>query len=195
MSRKKENVRYNLDSGDVKHLSTEEIKAILRAADELVAMGGRNMLAKILKGSKEKKVLEYGLNQCPVYGYYKDFTISEITSRIDWVIEKGYLQIEYRDRLPMLIFSESGWMIEQETFAGELLQKIIECIETKDYSLVSKLKDRNREMIFLLIDKIKSTGNIRFIPFLKAWKEIEVKKVQAKIQWTIEYLMKEGTIY
>jgi predicted ArsR family transcriptional regulator len=55
MSRKKENVRYNLDSGDVKHLSTEEIKAILRAADELVAMGGRNMLAKILKGSKEKR--------------------------------------------------------------------------------------------------------------------------------------------
>jgi DNA-binding response OmpR family regulator len=40
----------------------------------------------------------------------------------------------------MLIFSESGWMIEQETFAGELLQKIIECIETKDYSLISELR-------------------------------------------------------
>lgn len=195
MSKKKENVRYNLDSSDVKYLSVEEIKAILRAADELVATGGRNMLAKILKGSKEKKVLEYGLNQCPVYGYYRDLTISEITNRIDWIIEKGYLQIEYRDRLPIIIFSESGWMIERETFARELLQKIIECIETKDYSFVSKLKDRNRGMIFLLIDKIKSTGNVRFIPFLKAWKEIEVKKVQTKIQWTIEYLMKEGTIY
>lgn len=70
MSRKKSRVKVELDSGDVKGLSDEEIKAILRAADELIATGGRNMLAKILKGSKDKKVLEHGLDQCPVYGYY-----------------------------------------------------------------------------------------------------------------------------
>lgn len=63
MSRKKQRVRYKLDSGDISCLADEEIKAILRAADELVATGGRSMLAKILKGSKDKKVLEYGLEQ------------------------------------------------------------------------------------------------------------------------------------
>jgi len=66
MSRKKQRVRYELDSGDIKSLTIEEIKGILRAADELIASGGRSMLAKILKGSKDKKVLEHRLDQCSV---------------------------------------------------------------------------------------------------------------------------------
>ncbi|WP_028307580.1 RQC domain-containing protein [Desulfitibacter alkalitolerans] len=195
MSRKKQRVRYELDSGGIRYLADEEIKAILRAADEIIATGGRSMLSKILKGSKDKKVLKHGLDQCPVYGYYREFTLQEITCRIDWMIKKGYLEIEYRDRLPMLIFSEIGWEIERETYAEELLQKLEKLLEGKDYSFVQELKDRNRGMILLLIEKIKLTGNARFIPILKAWKEIEYKKVQTEIQRVIDYLVKEGTIY
>lgn len=195
MSRKKARVRYELDSGDVKNLSVEEIKAILRAADELIAVGGRSMLAKILKGSKDKKVLENKLDQCPVYGYYRDLTLQEITNRIDWMIKKGYLEVEYSGRLPMLVFSDEGWEIERETYAEELLEKLTKLLEGKDYSFVQELKDRNRGMILLLIEKIKQTSNARFIPLLKAWKEIEYKKVQVAIQRVINYLMKEGTIY
>lgn len=57
-----------LDNGGIHHLTEEEIRTILRAADELIA-GCRNMLARILKGSKDKKILEFGLDQCPAYGY------------------------------------------------------------------------------------------------------------------------------
>lgn len=195
MSRKKQRVRYVLDSGDISHLTDEEIKAILRATDELIATGGRTMLAKILKGSKDKKVLEHGLDQCPVYGYYRELTLQEITNRIDWMIKKGYIEIEYRDRLPMLVFSEVGWEIERETYAEELLQKLTKLLECKDYSFVKELKDRNRGMILLLIKKIKLTGNARFIPLLKAWKDIDYKKVQAEIQKVIDYLMRDGTIF
>lgn len=195
MSRKKQRVRFKLDSGDIRHLSIEEIKAILRAADELIATGGRSMLAKILKGSKDKKVIEYGLDKCPVYGYYQELTIQEITYRIDWMIKKGYLEIEYRNRLPVLIFSDIGWEIERETYAEELLRDLAKLLDGKDYTYVQELKDRNRGMILLLIEKIKLTGNARFIPILKAWKEIEYKKVQAEIQRVIDYLVKEGTIF
>lgn len=72
MSRKKQRVRYELDSGDIRNLTIEEIEVILRAADVLIATGGRSMLAKIpLKGSKDKKVLEHGLldNQ-PIIGIF-----------------------------------------------------------------------------------------------------------------------------
>lgn len=194
MSRKKQRVRYELDIGNIRYLSDDEIKAILRAADELIAVGGRSMLAKILKGSKDKKVLEHGLNQCPAYGYYRDLAPQEITNRIDWMIKNGYLEIEYRDRLPMLIFSEIGWEIERETYTEELLQKFKGLLDEKDFSYVHELKDRNRGMILLLIEKIKMTGNARFIPLLKAWKEIEYKKVQHEIQGVIDFLMKEGKI-
>lgn len=153
------------------------------------------MLAKILKGSKDKKVLERGLAQCPVYGYYGKLTLQEITNRIDWMIEKGFLEIEYSDRLPLLVFSEIGWEIERETYAEELLQKLTKLLEGRDFSFVQKLRDRNRGMILLLIKKIKMTGNARFIPLLKAWKEIECKKIQTEIQRVIDYLMKEGRIF
>ena len=195
MSRKKQRVRYELDSGDIRSLTIQEIKAILRAADELIATGGRSMLAKILKGSKDKKVLEHGLDQCPVYGYYRELTLQEITHRIDWMIKKGYLEIEYTDRLPMLVFSKIGWEIERETYAEELLRTFERLLEGRDYSFVQELKDRNRGMIILFLDKIKQTGNARYIPILKFWKEIEYKKVQAEIQKVIDYLLKEGEIF
>lgn len=193
--KKRSKVSFELDTGDVKNLSNEEIKVILRAADELIATGGRNMLAKILKGSKDKKVLEHGLNQCPVYGYYQPYTLQQITYRIDWMIRRGYLEIEYQDRLPMLVFSEMGWEIERETYAEELLQKLHSLLEGNDFSYVQELKDRNRGMILLLIEKIQQTGNARFIPLLKAWKAIEYKKVQSAIQQAMDHLKQEGRIY
>ena len=55
----------------------------------------------------------------------------------------------------MLIFSEKGWEIEREIYAEELLQKLTKLLERKDYSFVHELKDRNRGMILLLIEKIK----------------------------------------
>ena len=192
MTRKRTKVQYQLDSGDVRKLSDEEIRAILRAADELIATGGRNMLAKILKGSKDKKVLEHGLDQCPVYGYFREYTLQQIMNRIDWVIDQRYLRIEYQDRLPMLVFSEKGWEIERETYAEELLQKLFRLLEGNDFSDVQELKDRNRGMILLLIEKIKQTDDARFLPLLKSWKAIEYKKVQAAIQSVIDYLERMG---
>lgn len=195
MSRKKSRVRYELDSGKIENLEGEGIKAILRAADELIATGGRSMLAKILKGSKDKKVLEYGLDLCPAYGYYKELTLAQITNRVDWMIQENYLRIEYCGKLPMLVFTDKGWDIERETFADELLEKLTGLLNGKDYDFVQELKDRNRGVILFLIKKIKQTGNARFIPLLKAWKDIEYKKVQTELQKVIDYLVKQGTIF
>jgi len=195
MTRNRARVRYELDIGDVRKLTDEEIKIILRAADELIATGGRNMLAKILKGSKDKKILEHGLDRCSVYGYFRGYTLQQIMNRIDWVIKQGYLKIEYQDRLPMLVFSDKGWEIERETFAEELLQKLFSLLEGNDFSEVQELKDRNRGMILLLIEKIKLTDDARFIPLLKSWKEVEYRKVQTAIQSAIRYLeRKDGKV-
>ena len=70
MSRKRQRVQFSLDAGGIKVLNDVEIKMILRAADELISVGGRNMLVKILKGSNDKKLLEHNLNECPAYGFY-----------------------------------------------------------------------------------------------------------------------------
>lgn len=86
-------VQYSLDSGNIKKLPENEIKMILRAADELISTGGRNMLVKILKGSRDKKVLEHGLDKCPAYGFYHELTMEEISYRVDFMIEQDFLRI------------------------------------------------------------------------------------------------------
>lgn len=53
---KKPKIRYTLNNVDnISPLPEYEINTILRAADDIIFSGGRTMLAKILKGSKDKK--------------------------------------------------------------------------------------------------------------------------------------------
>lgn len=192
MSRKKQRVNYTLDPKGIKELPFAEIKAILRGADELIATGGRSLLAKILKGSRDKKVLQYDLDQCPVYGFYKELKAEDITARIDWLIKKGYLDIEYSGRLPVIVYTERGWEIERDTYSDELLEKLGSLIPGGYYSFVNELKDRNRSMILLLLDKIKKSGDKGFIPLLQAWQEIDYRKVREEIARVINHLEKGG---
>jgi len=112
-------------------------------------------LAKILKGSKDKTLLEKGLNNNPVYGYYKGLSIYDIISKIDWLIINKYLEIEYSYRLPMLLYGPKGWEIEKDTYTDELLAGFDKLIESGiDSFNMLYLKDRARDMIILLLDKI-----------------------------------------
>jgi len=181
MSRRKPRVRYSLDSGNIRNLSDEEISAILRGADELITTGGRSMLVKILKGSKDKKLLEHGLQDCPVYGFYRELTMEEISRRVDWMIRKDYLRIDYQGRLPMLVFSEKGWDIERQTFAEELFQQFCRDVEEKKARVIFEMKDVNRQVVFDVLEKIGEKGNVDFIPLLEAWKAMEVRKVRDRI--------------
>ena len=181
MSKKVRRVPVSLDAGEIKDLPQEDIRMILRGADELISTGGRSMLAKILKGSKDKKIFEYKLNECPAYGYYQDMKLDDITKCIDWMIKKDYLRIEYDYRLPLLVFSKKGWQIEKETFAQELYQKICLDVEEKKARVLFEMKEVNRQVVMRVLDKIEKDGTEEFLPYLEAWKMLEVKKVATRI--------------
>ena len=181
MSKKVRRVSVSLDAGEIKDLPQEDIRMILRGADELISTGGRSMLAKILKGSKDKKIFEYKLNECPAYGYYQDMKLDDISKCIDWMIKKDYLRIEYDYRLPLLVFSEKGWQIEKETFAQELYQRMCLDVEEKKARVLFEMKEVNRQVVMCVLDKIEKEGTEEFLPYLEAWKMLEVKKVAARI--------------
>ena len=181
MRRKVRRVPVVLDAGEIKDLPQEDIRMILRGADELISTGGRSMLAKILKGSKDKKIFEYKLNECPAYGYYQDMKLDDISKCIDWMIKKDYLRIEYDYRLPLLVFSEKGWQIEKETFAQELYQRMCLDVEEKKARVIFEMKEVNRQVVMCVLDKIEKEGTEEFLPYLEAWKMLEVKKVAARI--------------
>ncbi|WP_231735397.1 RQC-minor-1 family DNA-binding protein [Gracilibacillus massiliensis] len=175
----------------MKKLTEPEIMAILRAADELIGEGGRNLLAKILKGSKEKKLLALHLDKCPVYGYFHKLSLAEVIEKIDWMIKHDFLEIQYSGRLPMIVFTDRGWELERDQRADEILAEWYQWIEQDDFSHdMTYLKDRNRGMILILLDKIKETGERRFIPLLEKWGEIDYKKVRKEIRATISHIVK-----
>ena len=181
MSRKVRRVPVSLDAGEIKDLPLEDIRMILRGADELISTGGRSMLAKILKGSKDKTIFKYKLNECPAYGYYQDMKLDDISKCIDWMIKEDYLRIEYDYRLPLLVFSEKGWQIEKETFAQELYQRMCLDVEEKKARVIFEMKEVNRQVVMCVLDKIEKDGTKEFLPYLEAWKILEVKKVAARI--------------
>lgn len=181
MSKKVRRVPVVLDAGEIKDLPQEDIRMILRGADELISTGGRSMLAKILKGSKDKTIFKYKLNECPAYGYYQDMKLDDISKCIDWMIMEDYLRIEYDYRLPLLVFSEKGWQIEKETFAQELYQRMCLDVEEKKARVIFEMKEVNRQVVMCVLDKIEKDGTKEFLPYLEAWKMLEVKKVAARI--------------
>lgn len=54
--------------------------------------------------------------------------------------------------------------------------------------MIDELKNKNREVVFMLLDKIALSKNIGFIRFLNEWQITEVKKVKQKINYTISKL-------
>ena len=192
MSKRVRKVPVKLDAGDISELPFDEIKAILRGTDDLIMRGGRNILAKILKGSRDKKVFEVNLDRSPVYGYFSHLTIKEITQKIDWVIINGYLVIEYDYRLPLLVYTPKGWKIEMDTYSNELLQGFNKMLEGgAKHFLMIYLKDKSRELIWMLLDKVEATGDSKYIPLLESWRKVDYKKVRQRINRVIDSLSQQ----
>jgi superfamily II DNA helicase RecQ len=185
MSRKVRRVPVSLDSRDVEDLSEDEIRIILRGADDIIGSGGRGLLAKILKGSRQKAVLEHELDGSPVYGALSELSLEQITARIDWLIIEGYLRIEYDYRLPLLVYTNRGWEIERETYADELLEGIDRLLAEGDAMQdLSWLTERNPEVLQLVLEKIADTGDPRYLPVLKPWQNKATRRISNYIRET-----------
>ena len=179
MGKKVKRVQVHLDSGSVTKLPSEEISAILRAADELVGQGGRALLVKILKGSKEKRVLELELNQCPSYGYYRALRVEEVGQKVDWMIRNDYLRIQYDYRLPMIVFSPKGWEIEKRNYAAEVYEDFCKAAKEQDENIIEQLKEHtNRQVVLIVLDLLREREDASLIPILEKWKAVEVKKIR-----------------
>ncbi|MEO7497031.1 MAG: RQC-minor-1 family DNA-binding protein [Massilia sp.] len=183
MTKRINRISYSLDSKSITALPDEDIRAILRAADPLIGVGGRTLLSKILKGSRAQDVVGRELDRIPAYGFYRALPPEEILARIDWMILSGYLRIVYEGKLPVLIYTPTGWYIERDTFASELLSGFDELLAggARPYPM-AYLVDRDRDMILLLLDKVAASGDAKYLPVLEDWERVDHKKVRMAIR-------------
>lgn len=192
MPRRSKRIPVNLTPGDFAALPSDDIRAILRAADDIIFSGGRSLLVKILKGSKDKKLLGMKLDESPAYGYYEELTLAEIQGRVDWMIDRRYLAIDYDGKLPLIVYTAKGWAIEIETITDEIIADFDVHLASDDRPYdMNYLKDRDREMILRLIEKIEATGNKLYIPILEDWAAIDYRKIRKRLNQAIRKLREE----
>ena len=186
---KRKNFHFYLTKYDnFEPLSIDEINQILRASDEVIGLGGRTMIAKILKGSRDKKLLELNLDRCPVYGCFKMIKMEDIMRRIDWMLFNQYLLIDYRGDLPMIVFSDKGWETYKPIYVDEIYQLMVLSDLDSYASMIDRLNKTNREVIEMLLNRISESKNSELLPLLIQWKSRQVKKVRDEIDHTIKIL-------
>ena len=188
MSRKRSRAPVYIDSRGVGKLPMEDIIYILRAADDIVGLGGRSLLIKTLKGSKERSVLAHEMDKNPAYGYYKELTLEEIARRVDWMISESYLGIFYSGRLPLLEYLPLGWMIEKKTYAREMYADLYQRAAAGPPYEVISFRDANPEVIDELLALMKDSGKSLFVPYLEEQKSQATKKQRAKIEAVQKFL-------
>ena len=98
---------------------TKEAQMILscvrRIKDHLGYYVGKPTVARVLQGSKEKKVLELGLNEISTYGLLKTMGRTDINLMIDRLEDGGYLAMELEHQTLRLTEKSAGVLYLGET--------------------------------------------------------------------------------
>lgn len=72
---------------------TDEAKMALSCVGRMKGRFGVMMVAKVLKGSRDKRLLEFGLDRLTTYGLMKHLPEKEIADWLYWLVAEGYLRL------------------------------------------------------------------------------------------------------
>lgn len=86
---------------------TEEAQMILSCVKRMDERFGASMTAKVLKGSKDKRLIEFRLDRLSTYSLLSKYTEKEITEMIHFLIAENFLASE-EGRYPTLKLNENS---------------------------------------------------------------------------------------
>ncbi|GAA0455605.1 DNA helicase RecQ [Alkalibacillus silvisoli] len=107
-----------LDDGNKEDM-TKEAQMILSCVKRMNEKFGITLTAKVLKGSKSQKVIDFRLDQLSTYGLLSHYTEKEITNLINYLVADQYLQVTdaqfpvlklTANAIPVLKNEEKVWM-------------------------------------------------------------------------------------
>lgn len=119
---------------------------------------GRNMICEILRGSKNERIIDLGLDSQSTYGLLKDYKSDKIYSIIDFLTQSGYI-IADGDEYPVLKVTvksstvlRSKSRLTMKTVKEQKIQKQPKRKTTADnpvyVPMLEKLKKLRRELAF-----------------------------------------------
>ncbi|WP_274652221.1 DNA helicase RecQ [Paenibacillus humicola] len=72
---------------------TEEARKALSCVGRMKGRFGVSMAAKVLKGSREKRLLDFGLDRLTTYGLLRNWAEKDISDWLYWLVAEGYMRI------------------------------------------------------------------------------------------------------
>ena len=88
------NCQGNFQEVDITRQAQMILSCMKRIYDKRGCWVGASVVARTLRGSRDKRILEMGLDSLPTYGLMKDHGRSEIHSMLDHLEAEGYVQSE-----------------------------------------------------------------------------------------------------
>lgn len=91
------------ESSDV----TEDVQKVLSCVIRMGQRFGKTMIAQVLTGSRNKKVLDFGFDKLTTYGLMKGQSAKDISDFIEFLISENFLGVE-NGQFPIIYVSEQG---------------------------------------------------------------------------------------
>jgi len=142
---------------------------------------GINFIAELLKGSKNKKILDYGYDKNSTYGLLKDKTILEIKDIINHLLVKEYLKIEGIE-YPILKLSKN---VNDVLFNNQKVEmkrlKTIKESSVKIEKTISYNENIRNELFDILIEVRKQIANSQCVPPYVIFSDASLKDMTYKL--------------
>ena len=141
-----ENCSTCLDNRELKDITIEAQK-ILSCVYRMEGRYGTTLVSQVLSGSRNKKVLNFGLDRLSTYGIMKDHTEKDIKQRISFLIAEGYLTLtesQYpvvrltKKSLPVLKGKEKVYSLENI----KVIKNVEENIHSELFESLRELRKR-----------------------------------------------------
>ncbi len=150
-----------------KHDITREAQMILscvkRIYDRAGAFGDITILARTLRGSRDRRILELGMDDLTTYGLLKDRTRSEVHDMIDHLEAQGYLREGEEKGLELT--EKAKEVLYRGQKVTMLLRKEQEAPEEKETAkAVKKLTDEETELYEVLKELRSSLAKENHVP-------------------------------
>ena len=107
---------------------------------------GVNMIVDVLRGSKNKKLLDFGFNELSTYGIMKDYSNENLKTFINTLVSHGYLEliknIGYNGTYPTVKLND----LSTKVLKGEIQVRFKETIVSKSLNTNDELYERLKNL-------------------------------------------------
>lgn len=129
------------ESSDV----TVDVQKVLSCVIRMGQRFGKTMVAQVLKGSTNKKVIEFGFNQLTTYGLLKSWNVKDISAFIEFIISENYLGVE-NGQFPTLYVTDQGREVLLGSIKVSRKVSVVTKQITKDDPLFEQLRALRRTL-------------------------------------------------